>query len=134
MDGHELRRILALASAFKEGDLVVGGTADDALRTEARGLLLNTSLGDIHHTSLLDDGVTAALQRSRDRRFDSELSSLTLAAVRAALLGPQGLAWASEYGGALGSEAIAAVAKVMSDDELAIVAHALCPTPDRFGS
>src|SRR5262245_987492 len=134
MDGSELRRILALASAFKEGDLVVGGTADDALRREARGRLLTTTLGDIHRTPLVDDGVTAALQRSRDRRFDSEWSSVRVADVRAALLGPRAAGWASEYGRALGSEAIAAVAKVMTDDELSIVARALHATPRRFGS
>lgn len=134
MDGSELQRILALASAFKEGDLVVGGTADDRIRDAARGRLLSTTLGHIHHTSLIDDGVTAALHQSRDRRFDGELSSLTVADVRAALLGPRGAAWASEYGGALASEAIAAVAKVMTDDELSIAARALCQTSHRFGS
>jgi len=134
MDGSELRRILALASAFKEGDLVVGGTADDHLRAAARDRLLNTTLGHIHHTSLIDDGVTAALQQSRDRRFDGQLSSLTVADVRAALLGPGGAAWASEYGSALASEAIAAVVKVMTDDELSTAARALCETSHRFGS
>ena len=134
MDGSELRRILALASAFKEGDLASGGTADDALRNQARGLLLNTTLSDLHHTSILDDGVTAALERSRDRQFDSALSSLTVADTRAALLGPRGSAWASQYGGALGSEAIAAVAKVMSDEDLSIAARALCPTLHHVGS
>jgi hypothetical protein len=42
MDQGELRRRLALASAFKEGDLAVGGTADDRLREDARRLLLAT--------------------------------------------------------------------------------------------
>ena len=134
MDGSELRRILASASAFKEGDLAVGGTDDDRLRHDARGLLLSTTLGDIHQTPLIDDGVTAALHRSRDRRRDAELSSRTIADVRAALLGPRGPAWGSEYGGALGSEAIAAVAKVMTDDELSVVARALCRTPHLLGS
>jgi ethanolamine ammonia-lyase large subunit len=134
MDGSELRRILALASAFKEGDLAVGGTPDDRLRDEARGRLLHTTVGHIHDSSLIDDGVTAALQQSRDRRFDGELSSLTVADMRATLLGPRGAAWASEYGSALASEAIAAVVKVMTDDELAIVARALCQTPRQFGS
>jgi ethanolamine ammonia-lyase large subunit len=134
MDGSELRRILALANAFKEGDLVVGGTADDRLRDEARGRLLSTTLGHIHQISLIDDGVTAALRQSRDRRFDGELSALTIADMRSALLGGRAAAWASQYGSALASEAIAAVVKVMTDDELSIVARALCQTPHRFGS
>jgi ethanolamine ammonia-lyase large subunit len=134
MDGSELRRILALASAFKEGDLVLGGTVDDRLRNEARAVLLATTLGDIHHTPLIDDGVTTALRRSRDRRRDAELSTWTVGDVRAALLGPRGPSWASEYGGALGSEAIAAAAKVMTDDELSVVARALYQAPQQFGS
>ena len=136
MDGSEpeLRRILALASAFKEGDLVVGGTADDRLRDEARGRLLRTRLGHINQISLIDDGVTAALGQSRDRRFDGELSTLTVADVRSALLGARAAAWASQYGSALASEAIAAVVKVMTDDDLAVVARALCQTAHQFGS
>src|ERR1051325_494735 len=134
MDGSDLRRILALASTFKEGDLVVGGTTDARLRTEARHALLSTTLDNIHGTSLIDDGVTAALQRSRDRRRDTELSSWTIGDVRAALLGPRGPSWASEYGDALGSEAIAATVKLMTDEELSIVARALSQTPHHLGS
>ena len=126
MDGHELRRIYALASAFKEGDLAVGGTTDDRLRQDARRVLLGTTIGDIHRTVLIDDGVTASLERSRDRRFDAELSSLTVADVCGALLEPRGVTWAHRYGGALTSEAIAALAKVMTDDELSVVARRLC--------
>ena len=134
MDGSELRRILALASAFKEGVLVVGGTADDRLRDEARGRLLSTTLGHINQIPLIDDGVTAALRQSRERGFDGELSALTIADVRSALLGTRAAAWASEYSSALASETIAAVVKVMTDDELSIVARALCQTAHHLGS
>ena len=58
MESHELRQLLALASAFKEGDLAVGGTTDDRLREEARRALLATTVRDIHRTSIIDDGVT----------------------------------------------------------------------------
>ena len=68
MDSHELRRLFALANAFKEGDLAVGGTTDDRLREDARRVLLATTVGDIRRAVLVDDGVTAALERSRDRR------------------------------------------------------------------
>jgi ethanolamine ammonia-lyase large subunit len=54
--------------------------------------------------------------------------------MRSALLGARGATWASQYGSALASEAIAAVVKVMTDDELSIVARALCQTPHQFGS
>src|SRR5678815_127449 len=125
MDQGELRRRLALASAFKEGDLAVGGSADDRLREDARRLLLATPLGTLQQTVLVDDGVSAALHRSRDRRFDEELASHTVGDVRRALLAPRGAEWAQRYVDALSSESIAAIAKVMSDEELSIVARTL---------
>ena len=32
----DLRRLFLLANAFKEGDVALGGTADDRLRADAR--------------------------------------------------------------------------------------------------
>jgi hypothetical protein len=81
MDGQELRRIFSLANAFKEGDLLVGGTTDNRLREDARRVLLATTVGVIRRAVLVDDGVTAALTRSRDRRFDDDLDGLTMARV-----------------------------------------------------
>ena len=70
MDAGELRPCLALASAFKQGDLAVGGTEDDAVRAEARRALEALTINGIHRTTLINDGVTAALDRSRDASFD----------------------------------------------------------------
>jgi ethanolamine ammonia-lyase large subunit len=125
MDSEALRRMLTLASAFKEGDRAVGGGHDPATRREARQALLATSLADIHRTVLIDDGVSEALARSRDRSRDAELAAWTVARVRDALLSAGGAAWVSALGGALGSEAIAAVVKVMTRDELSTVARSL---------
>ena len=125
MESHELRQLLALASAFKEGDLAVGGTTDDRLREEARRALLATTVRDIHRTSIIDDGVTVALDRSRERSWDDELAPLTVARVRDALLGSGAAAWAQKYRNALASEVVAAVAKVMTSEELSTVARTL---------
>ncbi|HEY3159144.1 MAG TPA: ethanolamine ammonia-lyase subunit EutB [Vicinamibacterales bacterium] len=125
MTGQELRRTFTLASAFKEGDLSVGGTADDQLRDEARGVLQAKSVGDIRRAPLLDDGVTASLERSRDRRFDSELDPMTIGQLKGVLLGPRAAAWVDEYRDALASEAIAAVVKVMTGDELSSLSRTL---------
>jgi ethanolamine ammonia-lyase large subunit len=125
MDGHELRRCLALAGAFKQGDLVVGGTEDDRVRADARRALSAITVNEIHRTTLVDDGVTAALERSRNRSFDDELGLLTIARLRDALLGPGADAWARRYRDAIASEVIAAVVKVMSNDELSALARAL---------
>jgi ethanolamine ammonia-lyase large subunit len=125
MDGRALRQMLALANPFKEGDLAVGGTRDDRLRQHARDELLATGVGDIRRSVLIDDGVTAALERSRDRTFDHDLDGLTIASVKSMLLGPGAAAWLHRHRNALASEVIAAAAKVMTNDELSIVARAV---------
>jgi ethanolamine ammonia-lyase large subunit len=125
VNDQELRRTLALANAFKEGDLLVGGTTDDRVRTDARRMLLATTLGDVRRHTLVDDGVTAALQQSRDRLFDRELDSLTVAQFKGALLESGGATWAAKRAQAFPSEAIAAVVKVMTNTELSSVARLL---------
>ena len=125
MDDQELRRVFTLANAFKEGDRAVGGTTDDHVREDARRVLLATTLGDIRRAVFVDDGVTAALKRTRSRRYDDDLDRLTIARVKARLLGADAAAWARRHCASLASEAIAAVAKVMTDDELSSVARAL---------
>jgi hypothetical protein len=74
MTAPDLRSLFALANAFKEGDLTVGGTTDDRVRHDARQALLSTSIAQIRATPFVDDGVTAALASSRDRHHDSELT------------------------------------------------------------
>ena len=65
MDSADLRRTFALANAFKEGDLLVGGTRDDVLRAEARRSLLATPVADIRRTRLVDDRVSPEGERQR---------------------------------------------------------------------
>jgi ethanolamine ammonia-lyase large subunit len=118
-----LRQLFALANAFKEGDLSVGGTADDRVRASARQELLGTTVADIRHVRLVDDGVSEALERSRDRRFDDDLDTLTIHRLKNLLLTSRGATWARTHVEALPSEAIAAVTKVMTEDELSVVAR-----------
>ena len=125
MNDQEFRRTLALANAFKEGDLLVGGTADDRVRAEARRMLLATTLGEVRRATLVDDGVTAALEHSRDRRFDCELDSLTVGQFKQVLLDSGADGWVAKRFHAFASEAIAAVAKVMTNAELSSLARRL---------
>src|SRR5262249_7248762 len=122
MDSRALQQILALANAFKEGDLSAGGTPDDQLREEARRALCTLTVAQIRKTVLIDDEVTVALERSRERRFDGDLDPLSVAQMKDALLGPGAAAWARRYRDALTSESVAAIAKVMTNDELSLVA------------
>src|SRR6185295_14815343 len=82
-----------LANAFKEGDLPLGGTRDDLVREDARQQLLAHRIGDIRRATFVDDGVSEALERSRDRTRDPELDPLTVAQLKATLLSPGGTAW-----------------------------------------
>ena len=125
MNEQELRQTFALANAFKEGDLQVGGTKDDQVRADARRMLLATTLRDLRRSTLVNDGVTAALQESRDRRFDHELDSLTVAQFKGALLQSGAAAWAAQRSLAFPSESIAAVVKVTTNEELSSIARAL---------
>jgi len=123
MNDQELRRTFALANAFKEGDLLVGGTTDDRLRAEARRMLLATTLGEVRRCTFVSDNMTAVLQQSRDRSFDQELDPLTVAQFKGALLEPGAPAWVAKRSRALPSETIAAVVKVMTNEELSSVAR-----------
>lgn len=128
MDAGELRRIFVLANAFKEGDLRVGGTRDDRVRDEARKALLGTRVADIRRTPLVEDGVTATLERAREggkpvRASDDDLDRLTIAQLKALLLGPDGGDWARRHCDTLSSEVVAALVKIMADDELSSVAR-----------
>ena len=125
MNAREARKLLVLANAFKEGDLAVGGTRDDRLRADARRELLAITLGDIRRTPLVEDGISAALDRSRDRRADGDLDPLTIAEVRSILLGPGAAEWVRRHQHSLSSEAVAAIAKVLTGDELSSVARAV---------
>lgn len=143
-DRRELLRAFALANEFKEGDLLVGGTRDESVRAAARAQLGALELGALTATALVEDGVSDALAASLNRRLAAEISSLTAGEVKAILLGSGGADWARRYGEGLSSEAIAAVAKLMTNDELSAVARKIfnplhgegvtVGSPQHFGS
>src|SRR3712207_5178126 len=119
----ELLRTFALANEFKEGDLLVGGTRDEYARASARAEVGALELGRLSATAFVEDGVSDALAASLDRRLAAEISSLSVGELKGILLGSGGADWVRRYGGALGSEAIAAVVKLMTNDELSSVAR-----------
>ena len=121
----DLRQTFTLANEFKEGDLLVGGTADPHLRAEARESLAALRVGEIASAAFVGDGVTDALERSLDRQALAEMSGLTIDALKRILLSPSAADWVRRHRDGLRSEAIAAVVKVMTDDELSSVARAI---------
>jgi len=125
MDPAELRLTLTLANAFKEGDLLVGGSRDEGVRNGARAALLGASLRDFRSVALVDDGVTAALARSLAAAQARQIDHLTIAQLKRLLLGTGAAEWVDAHRDGLTSEAIAAVVKVMTNDELSSVARAI---------
>jgi ethanolamine ammonia-lyase large subunit len=125
MNSDELARILVRSNEFKEGDLQVGGTRDELERSEARAELSSLRASEITATVLVEDDLSEALARSLDAQLAAELSHLTVTELKRVLLGPTAATFARRYCGGLASEVIAAVVKVMSDEELSIVAHTL---------
>ncbi|MET0649540.1 MAG: ethanolamine ammonia-lyase subunit EutB [Pyrinomonadaceae bacterium] len=121
----ELLRTFALANEFKEGDRGVGGTRDDAVRASAREALGAFEIGKLTASAFVEDGVSEALDAAKDRRLAAEISGLTVAELKAVLLGRGGAEWVRRYRDGLSSEAIAAVAKLMTNDELSNVARGL---------
>jgi ethanolamine ammonia-lyase large subunit len=144
MDRQELLRAFVLANEFKEGDMLVGGTRDESVRAAARAALGAVNLGTLAKTPLVEDGVSEALAASPDARLAAEISRLTVAELKAVLSGRGGAGWVRRYSDGLSSEAIAAVVKLMTNEELSAVARALynplpgegvrLGSPQHFGS
>ena len=119
MARNQLSPIFALANEFKEGDLNVGGTRDDHVRREARVALAALSLGDIARADFVEDQVTEALHRSLDPQLTGKVAHLTIAEFKQILLSPQGASWIERHRNGISSEAVAAVVKIMTNEELA---------------
>ncbi|HEX8071595.1 MAG TPA: ethanolamine ammonia-lyase subunit EutB [Pyrinomonadaceae bacterium] len=125
MNRQELLQTFALANEFKEGDLLAGGTRDEQARRAARAALAAVRLGDVTAHAFVEDGVGEALARGRDARLAAEISHLTVGALKRLLLGAAGARWARRYRDGLASEVIAAVVKLMTNEELSAVARKL---------
>src|SRR5262249_52237321 len=121
MDSSELKELLLLANRFKEGDLLVGGTRDEQVSRDARRQISAINIGLLNGNALVEDRVTEALHRSLSPRVAGELSNTTVAEVKRALLGDGAQGWIDAHRFGLSSEAVAAVVKIMSDDELCSV-------------
>ncbi len=134
-------KILGNANEFKEGDQIVGvAAADDAARSRARTLLSNTLLSDIDAHPPLEDKLFALIRKTTDRiepqrTNHSALPNMTVGQLKRSLL-----QWSEAeihaIKGALSSDCIACVVKLMTDEELiAIGAKVFNPLPrSRIGA
>ncbi|MGH9802312.1 MAG: ethanolamine ammonia-lyase subunit EutB [Blastocatellia bacterium] len=126
MNRQELLQTFALAGEFKEGDLMVGGTQDEQLRAEARRKLSNLRLGDIAKTIFVEDSLSELLAGATDKNLMREISSLSVGSARRMLLaGGSAEMWWQRYRDGLTSEMIAAIIKLMTNEELAAVCRSV---------
>jgi ethanolamine ammonia-lyase large subunit len=125
MNPGEITRAFTLANEFKEGDLPLGGTRDDKLRAEARRQISHMTAADISRADFVEDAISQALRAGLDGAAFSDIAGLTVGGIKQRLLSRDGPAWASRYRAGLPSEVIAAVAKIMTDDELGRVCCSL---------
>jgi ethanolamine ammonia-lyase large subunit len=125
MARNQLSQTFVLANEFKEGDLNVGGTRDDHVRHHARDALAALSLGDIARADFVEDQVTEALHRSLDPQLAGKVGHLTVAEFKQILLSHQGASWIEQHRNGVSSEAVAAVVKIMSNEELGTLSRKL---------
>src|SRR6185503_7991082 len=97
MTAQERRRTFVLANEFKEGDRLVGGTDDPALRADARRSITALRLGEIVSSAFVDDGVSDALDRSLNRQSLAAVSSLTVGEMQGILLSPACADWVRRH-------------------------------------
>jgi ethanolamine ammonia-lyase large subunit len=119
----ELVQTFTLANEFKEGDLLVGGTRDEQTRRAARQRLAALRLAEIDRIAFVEDEVSEILARSLNHQLAGEIAHLTIAEVKQILLRTDAASWVRQYGEALSSETIAAVVKLMSNEELSALSH-----------
>jgi ethanolamine ammonia-lyase large subunit len=125
MNRIDLLQAFVFANEFKEGDLLVGGTRDERVREEARALVGALRVGDITKSVFVEDGVSEALKRGLNPQLANAISHLTINDLKGILLSADGAGWARRMSDGLASEVIAAVVKVMTNDELSRVAQSL---------
>ncbi|MFP2925581.1 ethanolamine ammonia-lyase subunit EutB [Pyxidicoccus sp. 3LG] len=115
------KQVLGAANAFKEGDVLVGvAAADEPSRENARKLLENTRLADLESHPVRQDQLHALLVEAEDRVAAAGAADWTLGRLKQFLLESDEAAIQALTPG-LGSDTIACVVKLMSDEELIAV-------------
>ncbi len=115
------QKIVGAANEFKEGDQALGlAAANEISRSNARILLSNTKIKDIHNNPLFKDNLQELIWKTTDASQYNKIKEKTLQEIKNFLLAKS----ESDIKGimdGLNSDAIGCVVKLMSDQELIIV-------------
>ena len=112
------RQVIGAANDFKEGDQAIGvGAADEATRDNARALLTNTKIRDLHEHPLLVDDLQQLIWQTTDQAQYAKVQDWTMGQLKEFLLtASEPEIKAVMYG--LTSDTIGCVPKLMSNQEL----------------
>jgi ethanolamine ammonia-lyase large subunit len=112
------RQVIGAANAFKEGDQTIGvGAKDEATRQNARALLANTRIRDLHERPLHVDRLQKLIWQTTDQAQYAKVKDWTMGRLKEFLLtGSESEIRAVMYG--LTSDTIGCVPKLMSNEEL----------------
>ena len=112
------QQVIGSANDFKEGDETIGvGAKDDATRKNARALLSNTKIKDLHEHPLLVDSVQKLVWQTTDQAQYAKVKDWTMGQVKEFLLTKnEAEIKAIMYG--LNSDVIGCVPKMMNNEEL----------------
>ena len=112
------QQVVGAANEYKEGDEAIGVSAeDDASRANARTLLSNTRIHDLHDNPLFVDNLQKLIWKTTDAAAYEKIKGWTLGELKAFLLSkPESDIKAVMPG--LDSDVIACVVKLMSNDDL----------------
>jgi ethanolamine ammonia-lyase large subunit len=115
------KQIVGAANAFKEGDKTIGVGADDEVsRENARKLLANTTIKELHERPLLEDNLQKGIWKTTDAAQYEKIKNWTIGQLKKFILTkPEKDIKAIMPG--LDSDVIACVVKLMSNQELIAV-------------
>lgn len=112
------QQVIGAANDFKEGDQAVGvAAADEATRANARALLANTRIRDLHDHPLLADDLQRLIWRTTDPAQYAKVRDWTMGQLKAFLLSASESEIKAVMHG-LNSDVIGCVPKLMSNQEL----------------
>ncbi|MCA1491791.1 ethanolamine ammonia-lyase subunit EutB [Sinorhizobium alkalisoli] len=112
------QQVIGAANAFKEGDQAIGvGAQDEASRRNARALLANTKIKDLHQQPLLEDDLQKLIWQTTDQAQFERVKDWTIGRLKEFLLTET----EEEIKGlmtGLTSDTIGMVPKLMNNEEL----------------
>ena len=115
------QQVIGAANPYKEGDEALGVAADDDItRVNARMLLANTKIEDLHEHPLFEDKLQKLIWRTTDPAQYEKVKNWSMGELKYFLLTQPEPAIKGIMGG-LNSDVIGCITKIMSNEELTVV-------------